>query len=172
MAAAPCARPFESEIVKVEPLPTSLVTQILPPCSSRNAIRSRRSAQRTWNIASASPCCSGGQMTARPSGASPSVRSPSYPARDSASEAREAGRPLLVSTAGGLPEQVGKAGIIVNCDNEDELLGALRTLHTLPLEERVMAKLASDIVHLRFAKSAKTPTSIRRRFGCNGLCSP
>lgn len=52
-----------------------------------------------------------------------------------ASEAREAGRPLLVSTAGGLPEQVGKAGVIVNCDNEDELVGALRTLHTLPLEE-------------------------------------
>lgn len=51
-----------------------------------------------------------------------------------ASEAREAGRPLLVSEAGGLPEQAGSAGIIINCDSEDELLMALRVLQILPLE--------------------------------------
>jgi glycosyltransferase involved in cell wall biosynthesis len=52
-----------------------------------------------------------------------------------ASEAREAGRPILVSTAGGLPEQVGDAGIIVDCDDPDALLNALRSLRTLPLQQ-------------------------------------
>ncbi len=51
-----------------------------------------------------------------------------------ATEAREAGRPILVSTAGGLPEQVGDAGIIVNCDDTDILVRELKSLRTKPLE--------------------------------------
>jgi glycosyltransferase involved in cell wall biosynthesis len=50
-----------------------------------------------------------------------------------ATEARQAGRPLLVSDVGGLPEQVGGAGIVVDCHVENELLRSLRALHTLPL---------------------------------------
>lgn len=50
-----------------------------------------------------------------------------------ANEAREAGRPILVSTAGGLPEQVGSAGLIVNCDDADALLAALQCLPLMPL---------------------------------------
>jgi glycosyltransferase involved in cell wall biosynthesis len=50
-----------------------------------------------------------------------------------ATEARQAARPLLVSTVGGLPEQVGDAGIIVDCQADHELLWSLRALHTLPL---------------------------------------
>jgi glycosyltransferase involved in cell wall biosynthesis len=52
-----------------------------------------------------------------------------------ATEAREAGRPLLVANVGGLPEQVGEAGIIVNCDDPDELLASLRALRCMPLEQ-------------------------------------
>jgi glycosyltransferase involved in cell wall biosynthesis len=51
-----------------------------------------------------------------------------------ANEARAAGRPILVSTAGGLPEQVGDGGIIVNCDAPDKLLAALRLLPIMPLD--------------------------------------
>jgi glycosyltransferase involved in cell wall biosynthesis len=50
-----------------------------------------------------------------------------------ATEARQAGRPMLVSKAGGLPEQVGDAGIIVDCEDEIEFLSALRSLRGLPL---------------------------------------
>lgn len=50
-----------------------------------------------------------------------------------ANEAREAGRPILVSRAGGLPEQVGGSGIVVDCDDPDQLLAALQSLRTLPL---------------------------------------
>jgi glycosyltransferase involved in cell wall biosynthesis len=50
-----------------------------------------------------------------------------------ANEARAAGRPILVSTAGGLPEQVGDAGLIVDCQDPDALLGALQALRALPL---------------------------------------
>jgi glycosyltransferase involved in cell wall biosynthesis len=50
-----------------------------------------------------------------------------------ANEAREAGRPIVVSKAGGLPEQVGSSGIVVDCDDPDQLLAALQSLRTLPL---------------------------------------
>jgi glycosyltransferase involved in cell wall biosynthesis len=51
-----------------------------------------------------------------------------------ANEAREAGRPILVSKAGGLPEQVGDCGIIVDCEDPHQLLAALQSLRVLPLE--------------------------------------
>lgn len=50
-----------------------------------------------------------------------------------ANEAREAGRPILVSTAGGLPEQVGDAGVIVDCTDQAALVAALKGLRDLPL---------------------------------------
>ncbi len=52
-----------------------------------------------------------------------------------ANEAREAGRSILVSFAGGLPEQVGNAGLIVDCDDHAALVNALRMLRSLPLAE-------------------------------------
>lgn len=50
-----------------------------------------------------------------------------------ANEAREAGRPILVSTAGGLPEQVGEAGLVVDCADQDALVAALKGLRGQPL---------------------------------------
>ncbi len=50
-----------------------------------------------------------------------------------ANEAREAGRPILVSQAGGLPEQAGQAGVIVDCTDSDALLAALMSLRARPL---------------------------------------
>lgn len=51
-----------------------------------------------------------------------------------ANEAREAGRPILVSHAGGLPEQVGNAGIMADCRTAQSLADVLALLPTLPLE--------------------------------------
>jgi glycosyltransferase involved in cell wall biosynthesis len=51
-----------------------------------------------------------------------------------ANEAREAGRPIVVSRAGGLPEQVGSAGLVVDCTVAGPLRDALRSLPDLPLE--------------------------------------
>jgi glycosyltransferase involved in cell wall biosynthesis len=50
-----------------------------------------------------------------------------------ANEAREAGRPILVSRAGGLPEQVNDCGLIVDCDDHAALLAALQSLRAMPL---------------------------------------
>lgn len=51
-----------------------------------------------------------------------------------ANEAREAGRPILVSHAGGLPEQVGRAGIIADCRTPEALAEAIATLPLHDLE--------------------------------------
>lgn len=52
-----------------------------------------------------------------------------------ANEAREAGRPILVSPVGGLPEQVGRGGLIVDCSTPELLADAIASLHDLPLEQ-------------------------------------
>lgn len=51
-----------------------------------------------------------------------------------ANEAREAGRPILVSPAGGLPEQVGRAGIVADCSTPESLAAAISSLTSLSLE--------------------------------------
>ncbi len=56
-----------------------------------------------------------------------------------ADEARQAGRPIMVSNVGGLPEQVGDAGIVIDCDDPDALLAALKGLGKLPLAEMARA---------------------------------
>lgn len=50
-----------------------------------------------------------------------------------ANEAREAGRPILVSPVGGLPEQVGDAGMIADCSTPERLAAAIRHFCTLNL---------------------------------------
>jgi glycosyltransferase involved in cell wall biosynthesis len=60
-----------------------------------------------------------------------------------ANEAREAGRPILVSTAGGLPEQVGSAGLVVDCADPDALLAALQCLPVMPLAHMARAGRAA-----------------------------
>ena len=60
-----------------------------------------------------------------------------------ANEAREAGRPILVSTAGGLPEQVGSAGLVVDCADADALLAALQCLPVMPLAHMARAGRAA-----------------------------
>lgn len=52
-----------------------------------------------------------------------------------ANEAREAGRPILVSPVGGLPEQVGRGGVIADCSTPESLAGAIAALPGLPLEQ-------------------------------------
>ncbi len=51
-----------------------------------------------------------------------------------ANEAREAGRPIIVSTAGGLPEQVGRAGLIVEGQDSATWAHSLAGLRSQPLE--------------------------------------
>lgn len=51
-----------------------------------------------------------------------------------ANEAREAGRPILVSGAGGLPEQVGRAGMIADCSTPESLAEAITSLTSMSLE--------------------------------------
>jgi glycosyltransferase involved in cell wall biosynthesis len=60
-----------------------------------------------------------------------------------ANEAREAGRPIIVSEAGGLPEQVGEAGLVVDCNKVDDLLAALQTLRLMPLAHMARAGRAA-----------------------------
>lgn len=62
-----------------------------------------------------------------------------------ANEAREAGRPIIVSHAGGLPEQVGEAGLVVDCNTVDELLAALQALRVMPLAH--MARAGREATH-------------------------
>lgn len=52
-----------------------------------------------------------------------------------ADEARRAGRPIMVSHAGGLPEQAPGAGICVDCTTEDAIFAGLSQLRKLPLSE-------------------------------------
>lgn len=51
-----------------------------------------------------------------------------------ANEAREAGRPIVVSKAGGLPEQVNNSGVVIDCDNHEKFSNALRLLRSMPLQ--------------------------------------
>ncbi len=50
-----------------------------------------------------------------------------------ANEAREAGRSILVSPVGGLPEQVGDAGLVADCATPEQLASAIRHFCTLNL---------------------------------------
>ncbi|MEP2987852.1 MAG: glycosyltransferase family 4 protein [Parasphingorhabdus sp.] len=50
-----------------------------------------------------------------------------------ATEARYAARPILVSNVGGLPEQIGEAGISVDFDDIDAVVRTLRNIRHLPL---------------------------------------
>ena len=50
-----------------------------------------------------------------------------------ATEARCAGRPILVSNVGGLPEQIGDGGISVDFDDQDAVVRLLRNIRYLPL---------------------------------------
>jgi len=50
-----------------------------------------------------------------------------------ATEARLAARPVLVSGVGGLPEQVGDAGLIVNFDDQAAVSKLLKQIRRLPL---------------------------------------
>ncbi|QJQ31245.1 glycosyltransferase family 4 protein [Sphingomonas lacunae] len=52
-----------------------------------------------------------------------------------ANEAREAGRAILVSPVGGLPEQVGRGGVVADCSTPESLADAIAALHHLPLEQ-------------------------------------
>ncbi|GAA0283686.1 hypothetical protein GCM10009127_26390 [Alteraurantiacibacter aestuarii] len=56
-----------------------------------------------------------------------------------AAEARMAGRPVIVSQADGLPEQVGRAGIVVDCSDPAMLASALAGLSTAQLKEMSVA---------------------------------
>ena len=64
-----------------------------------------------------------------------------------ATEARLAARPILVSGAGGLPEQVGDAGLIVDFDDETAIVNMLKNLRHLPLVNMSVAG-RDDCLHV------------------------
>jgi len=52
-----------------------------------------------------------------------------------ATEAREAGRPIIVSNVGGLPEQVGRCGAVIDCVDPEMLTQSLLELRERPLQQ-------------------------------------
>jgi glycosyltransferase involved in cell wall biosynthesis len=60
-----------------------------------------------------------------------------------AQEAREAGRPILVSNVGGLPEQAGGAGLVVDFDRPDAVADLLMHLDPLVLAHMAAAARAA-----------------------------
>ncbi len=60
-----------------------------------------------------------------------------------AAEARLAARPILVSHADGLPEQVGEAGIIADCSTAQSLADAIARMGKAPLADMSRAARAS-----------------------------
>ncbi|QLC25204.1 glycosyltransferase family 4 protein [Parasphingopyxis algicola] len=60
-----------------------------------------------------------------------------------AMEAKLAGRPIIAAQVDGLPEQVGKAGITVDCSSAETLAAALAQLPKLPLDKMAEAARAS-----------------------------
>jgi len=62
-----------------------------------------------------------------------------------ATEAKIAGRPILVSPVGGLPEQVGDAGLCIDFKRHDEAALALSNLQRMPLTSMAVAARKSCI---------------------------
>lgn len=60
-----------------------------------------------------------------------------------AAEARLAGRPVVVADVDGLPEQVGRAGVVTNCGTPERLATALAQLPGLDLPAMACAARAS-----------------------------
>lgn len=52
-----------------------------------------------------------------------------------AAEAREAGRPIIVSHVGGLPEQAGQSGVIIDGDDPSHLARTLSEIRKFPLQD-------------------------------------
>ena len=62
-----------------------------------------------------------------------------------ATEAREAGRPILVADVDGLPEQVGQAGLVVDFARSESVLAAMRELTPARLADMAEAARKSTI---------------------------
>lgn len=71
-----------------------------------------------------------------------------------ASEAMQAGRPVITSLAGGLPEQVGHGGVSIDCKSIDCVAQALIDLPQMPLAAMATAARAQtvNIVQQRVGK--------------------
>jgi glycosyltransferase involved in cell wall biosynthesis len=70
-----------------------------------------------------------------------------------ASEAMQAGRPVITSLAGGLPEQVGYGGVSIDCQSVDSIARAFADLPYMPLAAMAVAgrRQTVDIVQHRVA---------------------
>jgi glycosyltransferase involved in cell wall biosynthesis len=62
-----------------------------------------------------------------------------------ASEAMQAGRPVITALAGGLPEQVGRGGVSIDCQSVDSIARALADLRLMPLAAMSVAARAQTI---------------------------
>lgn len=60
-----------------------------------------------------------------------------------ATEAREAGRPIIVSPVDGLPEQVGTAGLVIDFTSDDAIASAFATLTPARLEAMALSARAA-----------------------------
>ena len=74
-----------------------------------------------------------------------------------ATEARMAGRPVLVADVDGLPEQVGEAGLAMKMDTADAIAGAVHSFVQLDLASmgasgRIAAKSQSDAIIARWVQ--------------------
>ena len=91
-----------------------------------------------------------------------------------ASEAMQAGRPVITSLAGGLPEQVGRGGVSIDCQSVDSIARALADLTHMPLETMAMAARAqtADIVRHRVGQWAQFLESLSASTTTTGAANP
>lgn len=91
-----------------------------------------------------------------------------------ASEAMQAGRPVITSLAGGLPEQVGRGGVSIDCQSVDSIARALADLSHMPLAAMSVAARAqtTDIVRHRVGQWAQFLGSLSASTATTGAANP
>lgn len=91
-----------------------------------------------------------------------------------ASEAMQAGRPVITSLAGGLPEQVGRGGVSIDCQSVDSIARALADLPHMPLTAMSVAARAQtvDIVRHRVGQWAQFLGSLSASCATTGAANP
>lgn len=82
-----------------------------------------------------------------------------------ATEAREAGRPILVSPVDGLPEQVGDAGLVVDFSRPDEIARAIAALNPQRISKMARSARAAT-VDFRYLRALDWRQFLTRLTGC------
>ncbi len=91
-----------------------------------------------------------------------------------ASEAMQAGRPVITSLAGGLPEQVGRGGVSIDCQSVDSIVRAFADLPHMPLSTMAVAARAqsADTVRHRVGQWAQFLGSLSASCATTGAAKP